>query len=485
MSDLAFASATALAEKIKQREVSAVELLEHYLARVDKYNPELNAIVVDIRADALAAAQEMDKAVARGDTLGPLHGVPMTVKESYNISGTATTWGNPDWRENIADEDAEAVKKLKQAGVNIFGKTNVPLSLADFQSYNDVYGTTNNPYDHSRIPGGSSGGSAAALAAGLTGIETGSDIGGSIRNPAHFCGVFGHKPTYNMLWMRGHAPPGDMRSSSDISVIGPLARSAKDLEVALRHMAGPDEIMARGMQLNLPEWQGRKLSDLKVAVWKNSEDAPVATEVEARVDNVSAALRDAGATIIDDARPAFDGADSHEIYQNLLQATMAMRMPQKDYDSLKGYVSDLDPNDQSPGAKVLRAQVSSFKDWGAANELRHQLRWQWHEFFNQYDIMITPIMATTAFEHDQRKFGQRTILVDNQERPYFEQVFWAGLTGVAYLPSTVIPTGLNDAGLPIGVQIVGAEYMDLVTIGVAGELEKMGFDFTPPPNYLD
>ena len=482
--DLSFMSATDIAAKIKSREVSAVEVLDHFLDRVDRYNPQLNAIVVDIRDEARDEAAAMDAAVARGDDVGPLHGVPMTVKESYNVAGTPTTWGNPDWRDNVANEDAESLKKLKAAGVNIFGKTNVPLSLADFQSYNEVYGQTNNPYDESKGPGGSSGGSAAALAAGLTGIETGSDIGGSIRNPAHFCGIFGHKPTYNLLWMRGHTPPGDIRSSSDISVIGPMARSAQDLDTAVRAMAGPDEIMARGFQLNLPEWRGRSLKGLKVAVWANDELAPVSQEVEARVQNVAQALGDAGAVVHDQARPAFTSEHSQDTYQHLLQATMAMRMPDADYEGLKAYVASLDPNDQSAGAKVLRAQVSSFKDWGAANELRHHLRWHWHEFFKDYDILISPIMPTAAFEHDHRDFGERTILVDNQERPYFEQVFWAGLTGVSYLPSTVIPTGLNDSGLPIGIQIVGPEYDDLVTIGIAAELESMGFQFTPPSKYV-
>ena len=485
MSDIAFLPAVEIAAKIKNKEISAVEALDTYLDRVDRFNKDLNAIVVDVRDRAREAAAEMDAAVARGDDLGPLHGVPMTIKESYNLAGTPTTWGNPDWRENIAEEDAEAVAKLKAAGVNIFGKTNVPLSLADFQSYNEVYGQTNNPYDHGRVPGGSSGGSAAALAAGLTGIETGSDIGGSIRNPAHFCGIFGHKPTYGMLAMRGHSGPGDNRSSSDISVIGPMGRSAADLDVAVRAMAGPDEIMARGYQLNLPEWRGRSLQGLRVAIWGNDEQAPVAREVEARVAAVARALRDAGAQVDEDARPAFTAEHSHDTYQNLLQATMAMRMPDDDYASLKAHVDGLAPDDDSQAAKVLRAQVATFKDWGAANELRHHLRWQWHDFFNEYDVLVSPIMATAAFEHDHRSFGERTLLIDNQERPYFEQVFWAGLTGVSYLPSTVIPTGLNDAGLPIGVQIVGPEYADLITIGIAGELEALGFAFTPPPNYVD
>lgn len=484
MSDLAFASATELAAAIQRREISAVELLRLYLDRVDHYNEALNAIVVDIREQALEDAAAADKALADGKPTGPFHGVPMTFKESYNLVGTPTTFGNPDWKDNIASEDAEAVRKLKAAGAVVFGKTNVPLSLADFQSYNDIYGTTNNPYNHERIPGGSSGGSAAALAAGLTGLEAGSDIGGSIRNPAHFCGIFGHKPTHGLVWMRGHSPPGDIRSKGDISVIGPMARSATDLDTALREMAGPDDIMARGYQLNLPELETAGLKGLRVAVWSDDEFCPVDQEVRARVEAVADACRAAGASVDDQARPAFSAEHTHETYQNLLQATMAARTPEESYESLKRYVERLDPKDNSESARIFRAQVSSFKEWKENNELRDHLRWQWHQFFADYDVLLTPMMPTAAFEHDHRKFGERTITVNNEERPYFDQVFWAGLTGVSYLPSTVIPTGLNPAGLPIGVQIVGPEYGDLITIGVAKALEAEGFRFVPPPAYL-
>jgi len=481
-SELAFASATELAQKIQKRELSCEELLNLYLGRVDQYNGELNALVVDIRDQALVDARAADKALADGKELGPLHGIPMTVKESYNVAGTPTTWGNPAWKDNVTKEDAESVKKLKDAGAIVFGKTNVPLMLADFQSYNDVYGTTNNPYDLERGPGGSSGGSAAALAAGLTGLETGSDIGGSIRNPAHFCGVFGHKPTHNLVWMRGHSPPGDMRTSPDISVIGPLARSASDLRTAMQIMAGPDDIMARGYQLKLPELN-KPLGKLKVAVWKDDELCPVTAEVRSRVEQVADACRDAGAQVDESARPSFESDHTHRTYQHLLQATMSSRMPDADYESLKKYVDSLSSDDDSQMARTLRAQVSSFKDWGSSNEMRQHLRWSWHEFFKDYDVLITPIMPTPAFPHDHRDFGERTVVIDNEERPYFDQVFWAGLTGVAYLPSTVIPTGLNPEGLPIGVQLVGPEFGDMITIGVAEALEEIGFDFTPPARY--
>jgi amidase len=252
MDELHYQSATTLARALRDGRLGARELLEHFLVRIDRHNPALNALVWQDREGARARADAADAARARGEPLGPLHGLPMTIKESYNLAGAPSTWGVPELRGNLADEDALAVQRLKAAGANVFGKTNVPLRLADFQSYNDIYGTTENPWCKGRTPGGSSGGSAAALAAGLTGLEIGSDIGGSIRNPAHFCGVFGHKPTWGLLPPRGHALGGAL-SPTDISVIGPLARSADDLETALRLMAGPDALEAAGLQLDLPE----------------------------------------------------------------------------------------------------------------------------------------------------------------------------------------------------------------------------------------
>ncbi len=342
MSDLVFLSATELAQGIAAGRFSSVEVLESYLARVDEYNPTLNALVVDARERGLQRAREADAATARGESWGPLHGVPMTVKESYNLAGYPTTWGNTDWTGNIPTEDAIAVAKLEGAGAIVFGKTNVPLRLADFQSYNDVYGTTGNPYDPERVPGGSSGGAAAALAAGLTGLEIGSDIGGSIRNPAHYCGVFGHKPTWNLLWMRGHSGPGDIRSAPDISVIGPLARSALDLETATRILAGPDSITARGYRLQLPELQNPSLEGLRVAVWADDAQCPVSATVRDRVGRVAQMFRDAGAFVDDDARPDFTADHAFAVYQNLLQATMATRLPLDDYQGLQKRAAALD-----------------------------------------------------------------------------------------------------------------------------------------------
>ena len=480
MTELAFRSASDLAACIKARDIGCVELLNLYFDRVDRINADLNAIIVQIRDAAMARAEEADQALAKGEDWGPLHGVPMTTKESYDIAGTPTTWGAPHLKDNIASKDALAVSRLKAAGAVIFGKTNVPLMLSDFQSYNDIYGTTNNPWDLGRTPGGSSGGAAAALAAGLTGLETGSDIGGSIRNPAHFCGVFGHKPTWNLLPPRGHAMPGIL-TPSDISVIGPLGRSASDVETAVRITAGPDEITSRGMKLNLPPLT-KRLSELSVAVWRDDDMAPVDASVSARVDAVAQALADAGAHVDFDARPV-DARHSHTVYQCLLQATMSARLPEDRYREIERRVAAMDSADDSIGAAIQRSQVARFRDWTANNEQRTHLRWQWHEFFDRFDIVLAPVMATSAFVHDHRPFGERTVVVNGEAVAYFDQVFWAGLASVAYLPATVIPTGPDAAGLPIGVQIIGPEYGDLITIGVARLLEEAGFAFTPAPAY--
>ncbi len=479
MTQLAFETATRLVQKIKSGELSSVGLLEHYLARVDAHNTAINAVVVQVRERALARAQAADDALARGEDWGPLHGLPMTIKESYNLQGTPTTWGEPGWKDNVAEEDALAVQRLEGAGAIVFGKTNVPLMLSDFQSYNAVYGTTNNPWNLGSTPGGSSGGSAAALAAGLSGLEIGSDIGGSIRNPAHFCGVFGHKPTWELLPMRGHAGPGVL-TPTDISVIGPLARSAYDLQTALEVMAGPDEIPARGYALNLHQPAQKNLRDFRVAVWKDDPIAPVDREVIERVDRVADMFASAGATVDEAARPEFTAEQVMTTYQNLLWANMASRQSDDAYDAMKQVVAQLPASDQGPGANLLRAQVASYRDFARHNEARTHIRWAYHRFFQSWDVLLTPMMATAAFPHDQSEMAGRRITVNNEPQPYFQQLFWAGLSGVSYLPSTVIPTGPNSRGLPIGVQIVGPEYGDLLTLKAAQLLEDEGLVFQPP-----
>lgn len=485
MDELAFTDAIGLADKIKKKEISSVELLEHYLSRIERYNPDINAVILLQAEKARARAEAADTALAKGEDWGPLHGVAMTVKESYDIEGLPTTWGDPANTDNIATSDAVACERLQDAGAVIFGKTNIPIHLADFQSYNDVYGTTGNPHDLERTPGGSSGGSAAALAAGLTGLEMGSDIGGSIRNPAHYCGVFGHKPTWGALPMRGHAMK-DVLTPSDISVIGPLARSARDLKLAVDIVGGADEIHMPGWQIALAAPQQKSLADYKVGVWLDESIAPVDESVKARVLKVAQLVEKAGGSVNYDARPDFDVAASHDCYTNLLHSAMSARSPEDVFQAGVERRAGLDPSDQDQVAKITRASTLYYREWHAFNEQRTHLRWAWHEFFKQYDVLLTPMCMTSAFPHDHNpKNSERMIQVNNTPVNYFDQVFWAGLTGVSYLPSTVLPTGLDSQKLPIGVQVVAREMGDLTSIDFARLVDQELGGFVPAAGYQE
>jgi amidase len=322
------------------------------------------------------------------------------------------------------------------------------------------------------------------MAAGLSGIENGSDIGGSIRNPAHYCGVFGHKPTWGLLPPRGHAAPGVL-AQPDLAVIGPIARSAQDLEALLLAEAGPDEIMAGGYRLDLSKPTFSHLKELRVAAMVNNPLAPVSQICEARVEGVLDLIRHAGGQVNYDARPDFDMGEGHEVYQNLLWAVMASRSDDATFAQLAAEVAALAPDDRSARAQNLRARFATYRDYSTANESRTHQRWAWHQFFQKFDVMVTPIMATPAFPHDHQPFGQRTVDVDGAPRPYFEQLFWAGLAINSYLPAAIVPTGSLGGGLPVGVQIIGPEFGDLKVLRVAKLLELEGLAFVPPPGYED
>src|SRR3990167_3529071 len=376
MLTLPFRSARQLASDLRRRKIGALELLELYLARVERYNPRLNAIIATDLDAARKRARAADRALARGEVWGPLHGVPMTIKESFDVVGMPTTWGLPGLKDNYPPRNALAVDRFLAAGAVLFGKTNVPLYLADWQSYNAIYGTSNNPWDLSKVPGGSSGGSAAALAAGLTGIDAGSDIGSSIRNPAHYCGVYGHKPTFGIVPPRVQALPGRL-AQSDISVIGPLGRSAEDLEIGLAVMAGPDEIDAAGYRLALPAPRQKALRDFKVAVMLTDPNSEVDAEVQEKVQAVADFLAKKKARVSDRARPDIDTGEAQRVYIHLLRAATSGRQTQEEFEKNVQAVRGLSATNASYYARMLRGNTASHRDWLAANEARHKMRWKW------------------------------------------------------------------------------------------------------------
>jgi len=480
---LPFKSAKQLAAAVRKKKIGCVELLDLYLKRIETHNPALNAIIATDIPGARKRAKAADKAVSAGKKLGPLHGVPMTIKESFDVAGYPTTWGDPAFKDDIAKTNSLVAGRMADAGVTLFGKTNIPLMLADWQSYNEVYGSTNNPWDLGRTPGGSSGGAGAALAAGLTGIEAGSDIGASIRNPAHYCGVFGHKPTWGVVSPKGHALGGTI-AYPDINVVGPLARGAEDLEIAMDVMAGPDGIDGRGWTLSLPRTKKKSLRDFKVAVLLTDPNSEVDASVQQQIQKLADFLGKNKAKASMTARPVIDTAELNDVYVRLLRAATSGRMTDEVYEKAQAEAKDFPASDMSYYAQMQRGNSLPHRTWLQLNEKRHKMRLAWDAFFQDYDLMLCPVAATAAFPHDQTGLRhKRTIVVNNKKLPVVDQIFWAGYSGVALLPSTVAPIGLTDDGLPVGVQIIAPQYGDYTSIAFAKLLEKEYRSFQPPPAY--
>lgn len=467
---------------IRRREISCAELLEHHLARTAAFNPVINAIVTTDIPRAMERALAADRALARGEDVGPLHGLPMTVKEAFDVRGLPTTWGRTELRGHIADHNALAVDRVLDAGANLFGKTNVPVGLADSQSFNPIHGFSNNPWDVTRTTGGSSGGGAAAVAAGLSALEVGSDIASSIRNPPVYCGIYGHRPTFGITPTRGHTIRGHI-APDDMNVLGPMARSADDLEIALGVVAGPDEIDSAGFTLQLPPPRKEHLPGFKVAVMMNDPSAPVDSEMQDSIQRLADFLAREGAEVDDRARPAIDMHRVPRLFATMLRAAVSHRQSDDEYGSSVAGAADLDPSDDTVTAYGLRGQAIRHRDWLKLNDERTKMRRAWHEFFQDYDVLLCPIVPTAAHPHNTTPVAERTVDIDGKQIASSRSQFWAGLIGLSYLPATAIPTGFSKAGLPLGIQVAGPQYGDRTTIHLARLLEAEYHGFVPPPGF--
>jgi amidase len=478
--DTPFVSATKLIRALRQKKIGALELLELYIKRVGRYDSALNALPVHDFAAARKRAKAFDR---KGAKSGPLAGLPMTVKESFDLAGHPTTWGLAEYRDNQAATNALAVERFLRAGGNIFAKSNVPVLLADWETANPIYGKTVNPWNHERTPGGSSGGSAVALAAGLTGLEAGSDIGGSIRNPAHYCGVYGHKPTWGVCSMTGQALPGSAHPS-DISVIGPLARSAIDLELAFRIMAGPDEIDGAGWKLALRKSDRNTLRGWRVAVLVSHPTAETDVTVQDSIRALAKFLASKGAKVSERALPEFDLGEAHRVFIQLLRGATSGRQTAEFFAKMMSARNALAPDDDSYYAQMVRANTQPHKDWLAASNRRHQMRLAWADFFREWDVLLCPNAATAAFPHSMPgERWERMIRVNGKPQPATTQMWWAGIAGMCYLPGTAAPIGLSPEGLPLSVQVVGPQHGDLSTIRFAQLIEREYYSFVPPGGY--
>ncbi len=487
MSNIAFLPAHELARLLRRREVSSVELLDLYLARIQRLDPQFNAVPVLDAERARQRAQAADAALAAGQSWGPLHGLPMTVKESFNVAGLPTTCGFEASRHNIASTDAVTVQRLKAAGAVIFGKTNVPTSLADWQSFNPVYGTTRNPWDPARTPGGSSGGSAAALAAGFTGLEMGSDIGASIRNPAHYCGVYGLKPSWGVVPLLGHElEPQANADQFDIAVAGPLARSAHDIALALNVLSSPLTAMTPMGRVPLA-WRerGTPPQRCRVAVIVDDAQAEVDTSLQQALLRLADFMREAGVSVSLEARPV-DSEEAHDVYLHLLRAATGSHYDEASYAAAQAAARPFNAQDRSYPARNFRGITMSHRDWHLMNERRERLRQQWARFFEQHDLLICPTATTPAFLHNQQgQRWERMIPVQRPDgihpQPSTDALFWAGYPGVVGVPALCVPLGLSPAGLPVGAQIIGPMFGDLDVIRFGQWLEGEFRAFVPPP----
>jgi amidase len=450
--DLAYLPAVDLLKLLHEKQVSSRELLGVYLRRVEKFNPDLNAIVTLDAERASERAAAADETTARGESWGPFHGLPMTVKDVFETAGLRTTAGSPDLAQHVPDHDAAIVQRLKAAGAIIFGKTNTPTMAGDGQTYNEVFGTTNNPWDLSRTPGGSSGGCGAAVAAAMTSLSIGSDIAGSVRIPAAFCGAFGHKPTFGVVPQRGHIPgqPGSL-IERDINTIGPLGRDPRDLDLALSVMAGPMTQEALEWRFELPPAPQKSVSQFRVAAWLDDPFCPVDSALAQRLQDAVNAVRAAGVTVDEDGRPGFGLEESHEVYLPLLRT-------------------------------ALNADLT-YQRWLELDHLRQRLRDLWADFFSRYDILLAPVSSMAAFPHMQAPWQERKFSVNGGERPYGDFIVWTGLISVSYLPSTAVPVGVSDEGLPVGIQVVGPHLSDRRTIDFAGRLSALIGGLQRPPGY--
>jgi amidase len=473
----AFMPAWRLADLARSRTIGCLEALDFYIGRIEHLDGALNAVVVRDFDRARAKARALDN---QSDRTGKLFGVPMTVKESFDLSGQPTTWGFAHLGGHKAKNDAVAVRRLEREGAIVFGKTNVPVGLGDWQSYNPIYGATNNPWNLAHTPGGSSGGGAAACAAGFGGLELGSDIGGSIRVPAHFCGLFGHKPSWGLASPRGHST-ADATAMTDISVIGPMARSVRDLHIALDAITGPDPDDS-ALRFVLPAPRATRIADLRVAVWSHEAGQATDRETAALVEQAGRFLAAEGAAVSFDARPALDPVAAYHLFLSLLDAALGARMPQAMIDKRREAKAALHADDLSANAVMLRATGMDHGTWLALHEQRTRLRLAWSAFFRDWDVLLCPVIATPALAHQREgDMASRDLKVDGKIVSYSELLFWPGITCGFHLPASVAPLGLSKAGLPIGVQIAGPNHGDLTTLTVAAMLEERWRGFTPPP----
>lgn len=474
-----FESMWQAAERLAAKKISAVELLEQCRLAFKTANPVVNALILHDFESARSVAKRCDQERSRGQPVGPLHGIPFSIKESFDVEGWPTTCGDPKHVANVAAKDATAVRRLKEAGAVLIGKTNLPLYLRDWQSYNSVYGTTRNPRDPDRTPGGSSGGGAAAVCTGMSYFDIGSDIGSSLRNPAHYCGVFSHKSSHGLISLAGHGI-GGLLDTQDINVAGPFARSATDLELVFRTLAVPANPV---MRFELPVSRAHTLREFRVGIMLQCSIAEVDNEVVIALEQLGRRLEREEVQVSWNVRPEIDLPALWRTYTLMLRAATSVYLNDEAFCAALALAGKA-AGDDSYAALQFDGTTLRHRDWLLLEKARLHFVAAWDRFFDDYDVLLCPAAATVAFPlNEAQEPWQRFITVNGKPQPMTTQLFWAGHSGLCGLPSTVAPAGITANGLPVGVQIVARRFHDLTSMRFAQCLEQIDYRFTPPPMF--
>jgi amidase len=475
--DPSFGTATEALAALAAGAISSRELTEHVFARIRQHNGKVNAFVTLLEEPALANAREADERRARKQTRGVLDGLPVLVKDMYETAGVRTTAGLQRLRSYVPTTDATVVARLKQAGAIIVGKTNTPEE-GDAQTYNDVAGTTNNPWDETRTPGGSTGGGAAALASGFGFLEIGSDIGGSIRVPSHFCGVYGHKSSLDIVPQDGHIPggPREFAAPQLLGVGGPLARSAADLLLELNVVAGPTDEAALAYRWQLPPSRGNNLRQFRLGFVADDGYCPLDAEVAAVVADALDRIRAVGVSMKEGWPAGFVPSASYDNYSFLLGSIASRNVPDSVIEQMRRNVAHGDRVPYALGA------TATHREWDEQNRLRIRAQAVWREYFKNFDAFVSPVCFVAAFPHDHSPDrASRTIGTASGKRPYLDVVKWIAPATLLGCPATVIPIGRTSRGLPVGLQIMGPYMEDATPLTIAMCLEGLTGGFMPPP----
>ncbi len=478
-----FLSARGMLAALYYGKVSAAELLEEHLERIARYNPALNAIVTPNSEQARQRAKEADDARARGESLGLLHGLPLTIKDTIEVAGLPATAGIPANAKRVPTKNAPVAQRVLDEGAVLLGKTNIPPYAGDWHADNPLFGRTNNPWDLKRTPGGSTGGGAAALAAGLTPLEFGSDLAGSIRLPAAFCGLYGHRPSETAVPRNGHFPGSPVPNPANIMAVqGPLARTAGDLKLALEVIAGPVVGEDVAWRLELPPARHQALSDFRVAIMPLSDWLPVDAEIAAAIEDLAGKLSRLGAKVAQAQPEGFDLRKHEETYTTMLNILMFAELP----DEQRAQIAEGTRHSDDPFAEAqIKGLTASAPTLLKLLSKREYERAAFRAFFQEWDILLAPVTITPAIEHIDPKssFPKRRLHINGQDVPYGRIQVYPGLATLSGQPATAFPWGRTRGGLPIGLQAIGPYLEDHTTIHFAELLEQEFGGFTPPPGY--